>query len=175
MKKLSIGIVSVALGAAALVGVQSLVAATAPAPEQLGPPAVHDPSAARLRPDLGLGERLILVIGGVYPTQAEAEQASAALNFGEMQGFYVDQITAFEGLQSAVPWKGGWVLVSAFRTQEGADQFAQIAEQAGVANPIVTPRLVSLGGTYAGLGQEAAPDGSGPLTVPIPASRPVQP
>ena len=174
MKKLTIGIVSVALGAAALVGIQSIVAATAPAPE-LGPPASHDPAVPGLRPDLGLGERLILVVGGVYPTQSEAEQANSQLRFGEIQGFYVDQIAGFAGLQSVVPPKGAWVLVSAFRTQEGADQFAQIAMQAGVANPIVTPRLVSLGGTYAGLGQEAAPDGSGPLTAPIPASKPVQP
>lgn len=173
MKKVTIGIVSVALGAVALVGIQSLVAATAPAP-QSGPPALHDPAVPSLRPDLGLGERLIVVVGGVYATQSEAELASAQLHFGEMQGFYVDQINNFGGLQSAVPQRGPWALVSAFRTQEGADQFAQIAMQAGVANPIITPRVVSLGGTYAGLGQEAAPDGSGPLTAPVPASRPVQ-
>jgi len=174
MKRFNIGIVSVALGAAALVGIQSLVAATAPA-EQSGPPALRDPAVPSLRPDLGLGERLIVVVGGVYATQDEAETANAQLHFGEMQGFYVVETSNFGGLQSAVPQKGPWALVSAFRTKEGADQFAQMAMQAGVANPIVTPRVVSLGGTYAGLGQEAAPNGSGPLTAPVPASRPVQP
>jgi hypothetical protein len=174
MKKVAIAVVSVALGAGALVGIQSIVAATAPAP-QLEPQAAHDPSVPSLRPDLGLGERLILVVGGVYPTQAEAEEANAQLHFGEMQGFYVDQIGNFGGLSSSLASRGAWVLASAFRTREGADQFAQLASQAGVENPIVTPRLVSLGGTYVGLGQEAAPDGSGPLTTSIPASRPIQP
>ena len=174
MKKATIAVVSIALAAGALVGIQSIVAATAPAP-QLGPLAAHDPSVPSQRPDLGLGERLILVVGGAYPTQAEAEQANTQLRFGEMQGFYVDQIGNFGGLSSSLASKGAWVLVSAFRTKEGADQFAQVASQAGVENPIVTPRLVSLGGTYAGLGQEAAPDGSGPLTTSVPASRPVQP
>lgn len=172
MKKLSIVIVSVALGVVALVGIQSMIGATEPA-SQIGPPALSAPDVPSQRPDLGLGERLILVVGGVYPTQSEAEQANALLHFGEMQGFYVDQIGNFAGLQSTVPQQGAWALVSAFRTRDGADQFAQMARQAGVANPIVTPRVVSLGGTYAGLGQEAAPDGSGPLTVPVPASRPV--
>lgn len=37
------------------------------------------------------GESLVLVIGGVYDSQAEAAAAAASMPLGETQGFYVDQ------------------------------------------------------------------------------------
>jgi len=38
----------------------------------------------------GVGERLILVVGGVFDSSEEADSAAAGLSFGDMAGFYVD-------------------------------------------------------------------------------------
>lgn len=118
--------------------------------------------------DMGTGEKLVLVVGGVFPTTAEAQAAAGRMAFGELQGYYVAPVAQFIGLAEAVAAKrSDHVLVSAFRTEAGAAEFAQLALAAG-APALVTPRLENLGGVYVGLGQEAAPDGSGPLTEPIP-------
>ena len=93
------------------------------------------------------------------------------LRFGELQGYYVVPVSQFRGLGGALPTSGAWVLATAFRTKAGADGFVDLARAAG-APAFVTPRVVSLGGSFAGLGQEAAPDGLGPLTHPVPASEP---
>jgi len=53
------------------------------------PPAVLDTTVPRMPLDLGIGERLVLVVGGVYASESEAAQANAALHFGELQGYYV--------------------------------------------------------------------------------------
>ena len=135
-----------------------------------GPQAVWDPSVPTMPRDLGIGERLILVLGGVYPTTGEAEVANAAFDFGEIQGFYVAPVAQFGGLRAQLGSSGPYALVSAFRTLDGARGFAEVAEQAG-ADPRITSRVVSLGGVFAGLGQEAAPNGSGPLSHSVPASR----
>lgn len=48
------------------------------------------------QPDLiGQGERLIMVVGGVFDTEAEAQAANAQISTGEMQGFYVDQTDGY--------------------------------------------------------------------------------
>lgn len=173
MKKTAIAVIAGAMGLASLAGIQAAVGASSPATVRQ-PPVVGDTSVPTIAPDLGVGERLLLVVEGVYPSREEAEVANAAFHFGELQGFYVTQIGDFDGLKQDFPGKGGWALVSAFRTQEGAQEFAALAEAAG-AKVVITPRVTGLGGTYAGLGQEPAPDGSGPLSEPVPASEPVDP
>lgn len=61
----------------------------------------------------------------------------------------------------------GVLLLSAFRTKAGAAAFMDLARSAG-ATELVALRVVKLGGPYVGLGQEAHPDGSGPLLGPLP-------
>lgn len=134
-----------------------------------GPPALRDPNVPRMTQDLGTGEQLILVIGGFYNTQQEAQTAAVSYDFGDLQGYYVVPTGDYLGLTDQFPDVGGWMLASAFRTTEGAQEFQQLAWSTG-APAWVSQRVTSLGGTYAGLGQEAAPDGSGPLTHSVPAS-----
>ncbi|HVL32301.1 MAG TPA: hypothetical protein VM600_01835, partial [Actinomycetota bacterium] len=84
----------------------------------------------------------------------------------DMQGFYVARTSWFEGL---VP--GRWLLVSAFRTTNGADEFEKLARASGIVN--TRQVLVRYLGTRdIGLGQEPAPDGSGPLVTPLPDGHP---
>jgi hypothetical protein len=87
--------------------------------------------------------------------------------FGELQGYYVARRDQFEGIDEYLgSVRGEWVLVSAFRTQEGAEDFAELAKAAG-APALVTGRVLNRGDRYVGLGQEAAPDGAGPQREPI--------
>ncbi len=120
--------------------------------------------------DSGAGELLVVVLGGVYPTRAEAEAANQQLRFGDLAGYYVVPRAQFQGFREQLGSSGDFALVSVFRTDEGAEEFASLASSLGYPATILPDRVQSLGGPYAGLGQEANPDGSGPLTVPIPAS-----
>ena len=107
----------------AVLGVAVLAAAgRGEAGSPAGPPALFDPSVPQIPADNGVGERLLLVVGG----------------------------------------DGNFVLASAFRTRDGAQEFASLAISASVPARIVGP-VVSLGGPYAGLGQESDPSGQGPL------------
>jgi hypothetical protein len=60
----------------------------------------------------------------------------------------------------------------AFRTEEGAQAFAELAATLGIEATILPERVRSLGGIYAGLGQEESPDGTGPLLGPLAESLP---
>ena len=131
-----------------------------------GPPAATDPSVPSNPRDLGVGETLIVVVAGAYPTRDAAVAASAELSFGDVQGYYAVPIDQFLGLREALRVREDWVLASAFRTGAGAEQFAAFARLVGAPARIVRG-VVSLGGAYAGLGQEENPDGSGPLTHPL--------
>jgi hypothetical protein len=156
--------VSAAVGLAMLGG--AVAASLAARPRRA--PALLDPSVPRLEQDRGAGERLLLVIGGAFPTREAAEAANAGISFGDVQGFYVAPTDQFIGLREVLGRiADDFVLVSAFRTGRGAREFLELAEAAG-APAFLTPRLESLGWTYAGLGQEADPDGTGPLTEPVP-------
>ena len=118
--------------------------------------------------DLGVGERLILVIGGAFDTRADALRQSRRISFGDVQGYYVASIDQFVGLRRVLGASAAdHVLVTAFRTEEGAVDFLGLA-RAMDAPALVTPRLENLGFEYVGLGQEAHPDGSGPLIGPLP-------
>lgn len=57
-----------------------------------------------------------------------------------------------------------WLVLSAFRTRIGAEQWATWARDHGAT--VVAIRVVKLGGGYVGLGQEPHPDGSGPMFDP---------
>lgn len=61
---------------------------------------------------------------------------------------------------------GSWLLVTAFRTKQGAQEFMEFARSAGVSD-LVTVQARKLGGGDVGLGQEPHPDGSGPLLDPL--------
>ena len=62
--------------------------------------------------------------------------------------------------------------MSAFRTDEGARAFVELAGSFGHPATILPERVRSLGGLYAGLGQEPNAEGSGPLSGPIADSLP---
>jgi hypothetical protein len=158
-----IGVVAVAGGVAL-----STAAASGPSDRVVGPPASRDPSVPTLTEDRGAGERLVLVVGGAFATREEAEAANSGILIGDLQGFYVAPTDQFVGLDRSLGEADGeYVLVSAFRTGRGARDFLDLVRSAG-ASAFITPRLENLGFEYVGLGQEADPDGSGPLTEPIP-------
>lgn len=124
-------------------------------------------SGAQSRPtDPPAAERIIAIVGGDHSMRASAIADADAMPFGDIQGFYVAPSEAFEG-----ETPGRWLLVGAFRTVRGAAEFEDLlrALQIDVVRRIVT----TYRGTDAiGLGQEPHPDGSGPLTGPLPAGHP---
>lgn len=130
------------------------------------------PIGPEMAPDTGAGEMLVVVLGGVHATRAEAEAAADAMRFADLQGYYVVPVAQFQGFREQLGAPGDHALVSVFRTQEGAQEFAEFAHALGYPADILPDRVRSLGGLFAGLGQEAAPDGGGPLTGPIPESLP---
>ncbi len=133
-----------------------------------GPPAARDPSVPMVAEDRGAGERLLLVVGGSFTNREEAERAAAGVRIGDLQGFYVARTDQFVGLDRVLgEAEAEYVLVSAFRTGRGAKEFLELVRSAGGAG-FITPRLQNLGFEYVGLGQESDPDGTGPLTEPIP-------
>jgi len=142
-------------------------AMTAPEPQPYG-----EPIGPRVPRDTGAGELLLVVVGGVYPTRAEAEAANAQIVFGDLQGYYVVPVAQFQGFREQVGGAEEFALASAFRTQEGAEEFTLLAEVFGHPATILPERVRSLGGVFAGLGQEPHPDGSGPLLGPVPESLP---
>jgi len=165
MKKLIVTLAALAVAASVTVGALAAIgsAATDGASMAFGP---------TQRPDTGAGELLVVVLGGVYGSRQEAEAANAGMSFGDVQGYYVVPVAQFQGFREQVGAPGDFALVSVFRTQEGAEAFAAAAAAFGHPATVLPTRVRSLGGVYAGLGQEASPTGVGPLTQPIPASLP---
>ena len=160
MKRYLSGVVAAVVAAGGI----GLAAAAEDVPT--GPPAASDPAAEQQPPDMGAGEHLILVVGGAFASRVDAEGATHP--FGELQGYYVAAARQFVGLADAIGADpSDHVLVSGFRTARGASEFAELARAAGAA-AVITPRLENLGTEYVGLGQESRPDGTGPLTEPLP-------
>lgn len=153
--------------AAVLAGIVGIVTVgrTEPAPDAPG-------IGPTMSEDSGAGELLVVVLGGVFRTRAEAKAAADQMSFGDVQGYYVVPVAQFQGFEEQLPATGDHALVSAFRTEAGAEEFAGFADAMGFPAQILERRVRSLGGLYAGLGQESAPDGSGPLTGPIAESLP---
>lgn len=149
------------------IGVLAAVGQTQPAPRNVGPPI-----GPVMVPDTGMGEMLILVVGGVFPTRAEAQAANDEMPFGDVSGYYVVPVAQFQGFEQGVGSPGDFALVSAFRTEQGGLDFVALAQSLDYPASILPGRVRSLGGLFAGLGQEANPDGSGPLTHPVPESLP---
>jgi hypothetical protein len=130
------------------------------------------PVDPQVTPDVGSGEELVVVVGGVYPTREEAVAANVAMHLADLQGYYVVPVAQFQGFSEQVGVPGDFALVSAFRTDEGAQEFAEFVRSFGYSATILANRVQSLGGLYAGLGQERNLDGTGPLQGPIPESTP---
>ncbi|MGH2759792.1 MAG: hypothetical protein ACRDKJ_09530 [Actinomycetota bacterium] len=59
-----------------------------------------------------------------------------------------------------------WLLLTAFRTKQGAEEFLDLTNALGVGGLVVL-QATKLGGGEVGLGQEPHPDGSGPLLGPL--------
>ena len=165
MKRRSLWLVALVVTVAAWVAAAVAVASPAPRPPV-------PPIGPVVPVDTGAGELLLVVLGGVYPTRAEADLAADAMAFGDVQGYYVAPVGQFQGFQQQAGLPGDFALVSVFRTQAGAESFVEVARGYGLPATILPERVRSLGGAYAGLGQEANPDGSGPLTGPIEESLP---
>ena len=167
MKRTIAIVAGLAAGILASLGVVAVAARTAPEPKPFGPPI--GPS---IPSDTGAGEMLVVVVGGVYPSLEEAETANAAMPFGDLQGYYVVPVGQFQGFRLQAGEPGDFALVSVFRTDEGAREFVELAESFGNPATILPERVRSLGGLYAGLGQEADAEGSGPLLGPTADSLP---
>jgi hypothetical protein len=160
MRQRTIIATGVALGVAATIGITTVGLTS------------EQPFGPRMPHDAGAGELLIVVVGGVFETREEAEAANQEMVFGDVQGYYVVPVAQFQGFQQGAGEAGEFALVSAFRTEEGAQEFADLALSFGYPATILPERVRSLGGVYAGLGQEAHPDGSGPLLGPTEESLP---
>lgn len=165
MKRSSLWLMTLAVTVVASLVAVAAIASPAPRP-------AVPPNGPAVPADSGAGELLLVVLGGVFPTRAEAVLAADAMVFGDVQGYYVAPVGQFQGFQQAAGLPGDFALVSAFRTQAGAESFVEVAHGYGHPATILPQRVRSLGGVYAGLGQEANPDGSGPLTGPIEESLP---
>jgi hypothetical protein len=167
MKRMHVMTAALTVGVMIAIGLMAATARTAPAPRPFGRPV--GPALVR---DTGAGELLLTVVGGVYPSRAEAERANAVMSFGDLQGFYVVPVGQFQGFSQQTGAPGDFALVSVFRTDEGAREFVDLAAGFGYQAVILPERVRSLGGLYAGLGQEPNPDGSGPLLAPVAESLP---
>ena len=167
MKRTQAIVVGLVVGVTASAGVIAGAAGRAPARLPNGRPV-----GPVVPVDTGAGELLLAVVGGVFSSRPEAKAANAALAFGDLQGYYVVPVAQFQGFRQEVGEPGEFALVSAFRTNEGAQAFAELAAMLGIEATILPERVRSLGGLYAGLGQEASPDGTGPLLGPVAESLP---
>jgi len=167
MKRTHVLIAGLTASLVITIGLMAATAHTSPAPRPYGRPI--GPALPR---DTGAGELLLAVVGGVYDTRAQAQEANAAKPFGDLQGFYVVPVAQFQGFEKDVGEPGDFALISVFRTEEGARDFVDLAADFGYGATILPERVRSLGGLYAGLGQEENPDGTGPLVAPVAESLP---
>lgn len=166
MRRVMFGSAVVVATMIGVVLVPGLASPAGPRPMRPGPV----PSVVPL--DTGAGERLVVVLGGTYATEDEALAAQASMGFGDLQGYYVVPVEQFLGLAEQVGIDHAYALVSVFRTEAGAKEFLSLAQARDVPALRLPTRVRSLGGRYAGLGQEPSPDGSGPLVAPVAESAP---
>lgn len=169
MQRVKVVVAAIAIAVLATLGITAAVAGTWPGEIRLPP---IGPVIPR---DTGAGEMLLVVVGGVFDSRSEAEAANAELSFGDVQGFYVVPVAQFQGFREqlgAIGRPDDFALVSVFRTEAGAQEFMELAASHGHDVTLLPERVRSLGGVYAGLGQEPAPDGSGPLVDPVEESLP---
>src|ERR687891_320949 len=136
-RKVAVGVIAAIVVPASLAAV---VAVARPAPQVVVPPV--PPVVPR---DTGAGEMLLVVVGGVYPSRAEADAAAASMQFGDVQGYYVAPVAQFQGFRQQVGEPGDFALVSAFRTQEGADAFVDFAQIQGNPAFLLPERVRTLG------------------------------
>jgi hypothetical protein len=129
-------------------------AMTAPEPQPYG-----EPIGPKAPQDTGAGELLLVVVGGVYPTRAEAEAANAQIVFGDLQGQYVVPVAQFQVSASKLGAPGS-SHCERVPDPGGADEFTLLAEGPDFL-PILPERVRARGLFTVSAG--AAPDGSGPL------------
>lgn len=117
----------------------------------------------------GVGETLFLVVEGAYPTKlgADASLETSQAAFGDLQGFYEDASWNYEPLDGTTFPPGSWLVLTAFRTQWGVDEFADLTEAVGVTGYQVV-RARKIAGGFIGLGQEPDPSGEAVLLYPLP-------
>lgn len=133
-------------------------------------------------PQLGIGETLIVLVAGTYPTRIEAEAAAVSMRLGDGLGWQVDEAKNYRALARYaieedslrflgppgpfVQWPAeGWLALTAFRTRAGAHTLMPRIRVAELE--VQAWQVVKIGGGYVGLGRELHPDGSGPLTAPL--------
>ncbi|HET9249610.1 MAG TPA: hypothetical protein VFP13_06680, partial [Actinomycetota bacterium] len=119
-------VAGIVVGVLASAGVMASAGGTTPAltPER-------PPIGPSLSPDTGAGELLIAVVGGTFADRQDADAANAAMGFGDLQGYYVVPVAQFQGFRQQVGGAGDFALVSAFRTDEGARAFVELATAFG--------------------------------------------
>ena len=135
-------------------------------------------------PRLGINEPLIVILAaGPFATREEAEIAAEERSLGDVQGFYVDearhyrQLARYDIEDDSLRWIGdpgpfvrfptqGWLVLTGFRTRAGAESLMPRVNAAELE--VEAWQVLKRGGEYIGLGQEAHPDGSGPLEGPLP-------
>lgn len=92
-----------------------------------------------------------------------ADLASICVEDQEKATFFLSARLAYQPGKTAI--SDGWLVLSGFRTLDGAEAFVTAVEFEKSLEPEVY-RVLKTGSTYIGLGQEANPDGSGPLQNP---------
>lgn len=134
----------------------------------------------------GMGETLVVVIGGFFASAGETEAWIADDGFGELQSFHAVAVNEFviQGQYESSSVEGTYDLaypepgattdmrgkthmaVTAFRTKAGAEEYLLLASANGMDRLLVV-RAMKVGTAEVGLGQEAHPDGSGSLDRPL--------
>ena len=171
MKRRQAIVAGLVVGVLASAGVMAAAAGKAPVRGHARP------VGPALAPDTGAGELLIAVVGGVFASREEAEAANETLVFGDLQGYYVVPVAQFQGFRQQVGEPGDFALVSAFRTEEGAREFADLAASFGNAggDPAragAEPRRPLRGsGSGGGPGRHGSPARSGGGVAPVTAVR----
>lgn len=143
MRKLIVMLVG--LSGAALIAVGAVAGAGSASPDPgmtIGAPT--------MKSDTGAGELLLVVLGGVFGSREEAEAANAEMTFGDVQGYYVVPVAQFQGFREQSVAPGDFALVSVFRTETGAQEFAAAAKMFGHPATVLPTKVRSLGGLYAG-------------------------
>jgi len=98
-------------------GVLAAAARTAPDQQPYG-----RPIGPAMAPDTGAGELLVAVVGGVFPSRQEAEDANEQLSFGDLQGTTWSRSRSSCRLARELrgPLSGGWktssIMVGVLRT-----------------------------------------------------------
>jgi len=115
MRRIIATAAGLAIGIIASLVLQATIGRTAPQQQSYGPPI-----GPVMSTDTGASELLLVVLGDIYPTRADAEAANDQMPFGDLAGYYVVPVAQFQGFKEQVGTPGDFALVSVFRTELGA-------------------------------------------------------